>query len=102
MDTNNEEIRTIRCECDCFTEELRITKDYEFDFSEPIYYVDFRVDSFCVGQSIFWIMKQRLKLAWLAIRKGNYIHQDLVLKEKNIIEFRDRLSELIDHKLDKK
>ena len=58
------------------------------------YYIQFRIDSFYAGQSVTGIIKERLRLAWLAIRKGNYIHQEIITTKEALMELRNGLIEM--------
>jgi hypothetical protein len=82
----------IQIPCECNTEKIVISK---FDDLEDYYYLSFWVDSFYSGQCLYWIWKERIKMAWKALRKGNFIFQEMTLDLKKIIELRDDLNTLI-------
>lgn len=81
--------------CNCRTERIVISK---FDDDWDAYYFSFYIDSFYAGQSIWRIFIERLKLAWLALRKGNYIHQDLTLDLNLMLELKEDLEKLLESK----
>jgi len=86
----------IPCDANC-DEEMEITKLTWKDINEdPDYLISFRIDSFYAGQSILGIIKRRLQLAWLALRKGNYYHQEIIVTEKELKELRDNLNKILD------
>jgi hypothetical protein len=85
---------TIPCECGCV--ELEIKKHDWRDGDEPLYMIEFKVSAFYAGQSLIHIIKQRLKFAWLALRKGNYYFQDIVANKELLAELRDNLTEFLD------
>lgn len=80
-------------ECNaCCPDTMEIVKvDYG---DERDYYINFRIDSFYAGQSVIGIIKARLRLAWLAIRKGNYIHQEIITTREALMELRDGLIQM--------
>jgi len=78
--------------CHCRTERIIISK---FDDEWDTYYFSFYIDSFYAGQSIWHIFIERLKLAWLALRKGNYIHQEVILDLDSMLELKDGLGKLL-------
>lgn len=85
-------IKTISIPCDCYTETIEIEK---WDDNHDDYNISFKVDSFSSGQSVLWIINRRLQLAWLALRKGNYIHQEISLTRDKMIELRDNINEIL-------
>ena len=85
-----DKIKTISIPCDCWTETIEIDK-WDDDFL-----INFKVDSFSSGQSVLWIIKRRLQLAWLALRKGNYVHQEISLTRDKMVELRDNINEMLD------
>ena len=93
MENNLRIIIPLKCEGNC-TEKMEIrTVDWgdELDI-----YISFSVDTFYAGQSIIGILKERIKLAWLAIRKGNYIHNEILTNTKAMSELNGKLSEMLD------
>ena len=82
----------IQIPCGCHTEKIIIHK---FDDLEDYYYLEFWVTSFYSTQSLWRVLKDRIKMAWRALLKGNYIHQEITLDEQKIIELRDNLTELL-------
>ena len=84
----------IEIPCDCHMEKMVIHKFDDDEDDWDYYYLSFWVDSF-YNQSILWWFWDRVKMAWEAIRKGNYIHQEITLNKKKIIELRDNLNEII-------
>lgn len=92
MITERDNIKTISIPCDCYTETIEIDRRN----SDPDdFYITFKIDSFCSGQSVLRIIKKRLKLAWLALRKGNYIHQDIILSKDKMVELRNNIIEIL-------
>jgi len=92
MINQRDKIKTISIPCDCWTETIEIEKwDDEYDD----FIISFKINSFSSGQSILWIIKQRIQFAWLALRKGNYIHQEISLTRDKMEEFRDNISEIL-------
>lgn len=92
MIIERKDYKTINIPCDCGTEVIEITK---WDDEDDDYIINFMIDSFSAGQSIFYILKHRLQLAWLALRKGNYIHQEICLTKEKLTELRDNISEFL-------
>ena len=82
----------VGCEAAC-SETMEIVRQDWGD--ETDYFIQFRVDSFYAGQSLWLIFKERLRLAWLAVRKGNYIHQEILTNEKNLLRLRDELIQML-------
>jgi hypothetical protein len=82
----------LKCEGNC-TEKMEI-KSVDWG-NETDFYVTFSIDTFYVGQSIFGVIKERIKLAWLAIRKGNYIHNEILTSAKALSELNGKLSEML-------
>jgi hypothetical protein len=85
-------VTTISIPCDCWTETIEIEK---WDDDHDDFFINFKVNSFSSGQSVRWIIKRRLQLAWLALRKGNYIHQEISLTRDKMIELRDNINEIL-------
>ena len=83
----------VGCEAAC-SETMEIVRQ---DWSDEIgYFIRFRVDSFYAGQSLWGIFKERLRLAWLAVRKGNYIHQEILTNRENLLRLWDELTQMLD------
>jgi hypothetical protein len=57
--------------------------------------ISFSADTFYAGQSIVGILKERLKLAWLALRKGNYIHNEILTNTRAMSELNGKLSQML-------
>ena len=87
-----DKVQTISIPCDCWTETVEINK---WDDEHDDFLINFKVDSFSSRQSVLWIFKRRLQLAWLAIRKGNYIHQEISLTRDKMVELRDNINEML-------
>jgi hypothetical protein len=81
----------IEIPCGCNTEKIVINK---FDDNYDEYWIGFYVDSF-YNQSLTHIFIDRLKMAWEALLKGNYIHQEMLLSGDKIKELRDNLNKVI-------
>lgn len=91
---SKEDLSKIRISCDCGEIDMEIIKTtWQEDVVD--YYLDFRISSFYSGQSVIGIIKQRIKLAWLALRKGNYYFQSMEVKEDTLKELRDNLNKLL-------
>ena len=93
--TDNELKITIplTCEGNCSEKMVIRTVDWGDDIDIEIF---FRADTFYAGQSIVRILKARLKLAWLALRKGNYIHNEILTNTKAMSELNGKLSEMLE------
>ena len=96
MSENNKEIFKevipLSCEGNCSEKmEIRIYGENEIDV-----WISFSADTFYAGQSILGILRERFKLAWLAIRKGNYIHNEIVTNIKALSELNGKLSETLE------
>lgn len=85
-------IKTISIPCDCWTETIEIEK---WDDEHDDFLICFKVRSFSSGQRVLWILKERMRLAWLALRKGNYIHQEISLTRDKMVELRDNINEIL-------
>ena len=83
----------IQIPCDCHTEGIVIRK---WDDMEDYYYLEFWAHTYYSGQGLWWTFKQRVKFAWQALRKGNYIHQEIILNRNKITELRDDLTKLLE------
>ena len=82
----------IQCEGNC----LETMEFKKIDWGDGIeYYIEFRTSTFYAGQSVIGIIKERLKFAWQAIRKGNYIHQEILTSTKALEMLRDKLTEML-------
>lgn len=88
-------IAEVKCNCvgHCQTIEL---KKYDYNNGEVDYAIDFRVSIFSSG-NILSIIQRRLKLAWLAIRKGNYIHNDICIDRYGLYKLHKDLTEYLDN-----
>jgi len=79
--------------CDCGTEKICINT---YDDMEDYYCLSFYIDSFYACQSVWYVIKDRIKLAWKALRKGNFIFQEMILTSASIKELRDDLNTLLE------
>lgn len=83
----------LKCEGNC-TEKMEITT---LDWGDELdICISFSIDTFYAGQSVIGILKERIKLAWLAIRKGNYVHNEILTNIKAMSELNGKLSEMLD------
>ena len=86
-------IYEIQIPCDCHVEIITIQKfDDEYDY----YYMSFLASTFYNCQRIRNVIWERIKFAWLVLRKGNYIHQEITLNRSKIMELRDNLNTILD------
>jgi len=94
----NSRVRSIEVlvPCDCHTEKISISR---FEDDLDLYFISFYVDSFYACQSIRFVIKERIKMAWRALWKGNFIHQEVALNKQKIEELRDGLSEIVKEKV---
>jgi len=72
--------------CDCYGEGMLITK---FD-DEPCFYFSFWRQGLDPVKLTFWM---RLKLCYLALFKGQYYEDEVILNEKSAKELADWLNE---------
>jgi hypothetical protein len=89
----NETSKTILIPCECWTESVEITRADWNDGTD--YYIHFKVDCFAAGQGIFAVLKNRLKFAWQALRKGTYIHEEIIVTRQSLQEIQSGIDELI-------
>ena len=87
----NEKIITVQCEGNC-SETMEIKKVNWGD--EIDYYIEFRTSTFYCGQSAWGIIKERIQFAWLALTKGNYIHQEILTNKQSLEMLRDELTKM--------
>lgn len=74
--------------------------EMKFDHQEePEYFFDFKISAFDAGQSIIGLIKERIKLAWLSLRKGNYYFQSMEIKKELLEQLRDDLNYLFNNKV---
>ena len=92
MINQRNKIQTITIPCDCWNETIEIDN---WDDEHDHFLINFRVSSFSSGQGVLWILKQRIRFAWLALRKGNYIHQEIALTRNKMEELRDNINEIL-------
>lgn len=78
----------IKIPCDCHTEEIRIE---QFDKCDDLYYMSFWACTFYSGQIGLGSIWARIKMAWLALRRGNYIHQEIVLTRGSLLELATKI-----------
>jgi hypothetical protein len=83
----------VQCEGNCSeTMEFKI-----LDWGDDIdYCIEFRASTFYAGQSIVGIMRERIKFAWEAIRKGNYIHNEILTNKRSLELLRDKLTDILE------
>jgi len=94
MYKKKEDLSKIRISCDCGEIDMEIIEATWNDNSKD-YYIDFKISSFYSGQSVIGIIKERIKLAWLALRKGNYYFQSMEVKKDTLLELKNNLNELL-------
>lgn len=76
--------------CDCHAEGILITKFPD----EPEFYVSFWREGFEPVKLTFWM---RLKLCYMALVKGQYYEDQVILNEKTAKELADWLNENNDY-----
>lgn len=84
----------LACEGNCSEKMTIQTLDWGDDNIDI--YISFSIDSFYAGQSVIGILKERIKLAWLALRKGNYIHNEILTNTRAMSELNVKLSEMLE------
>lgn len=89
---DNPKSHSIIIPCDCHTEKLVISK---FDDDCNLYFLSFYINSFYAGQSIIYILIDRIKLAWRALTKGNFVFQEMSMDKRKLLELRDNINEII-------
>jgi hypothetical protein len=82
---------TIKTSCDCGEIEMEVTK---WKDDSDLYFLDFKISAFYSGQSIIGIIKERIKLAWLSLRKGNYYFQNMEMNKEALKELKDDLNKM--------
>lgn len=88
---------TIRVPCDAIcTEEIDLTRTKWLDDVDYYYYMSFRTCTFYGAQSVIEIIKARIRFAWQAIRKGNYIHQEIILNKESLKDMRDMIDKMLE------
>lgn len=85
--------KLITIRCDCGNEIIELMRCDWGD--ETDYIINFYVSTFSAGQGIFNTLKCRLKMAWLALRKGSYIHEEIIANRKKLEELQVDLVELL-------
>lgn len=88
----------IELRCDCNTRHrLEIVK-YDWDDGQTEYELGFVVSAYYCDQSLIGIIKTRLKFAWQALRKGNYLHNVIMTRKEALSEFNKKLTEMLEEK----
>ena len=82
----------IEVACDCHTEKLVISR---FDDELDLYFLSFYVDQFYSCQRVRTVIWDRIKMAWKALRKGNFIFHEMSFDKAKLIELRDNINEVI-------
>jgi len=83
----------VEIECDCGCQSIVV---HELDWGgRKDFSICFYVCAFYSGQSVIRILKERIKMAWLALRKGNYVHNEIITNKEALTRLRDGLNEIL-------
>ena len=92
--TKDEKIVIVNCDCGC-NQELHIKKYIDEDINNIEYYITFSCSKFDEEQqTIFGIIKKRLKRAWYSLRGKDYRYFELFLNQENFRDLQDKIKNM--------
>lgn len=88
------DLKKIIIECECGTESLEISK-YEWKDGTENYYLQLILYAWDTEQDgFFYKLKNKLKIMWFILTKGQHRFMEIELSKEHIEELRDSLNKL--------